>query len=142
MPETPRTRPVLLLILVACAAGAIAFSVWLYAGMMRPPQSLSPAQLADPKSTTADVVLEVANVNDGRHFVGLLLVRGTASSDYIRTHILVKIRRGPDTHLVMGSPADLVNGAIIEVSGSRAAVAPLAIDAGRIVFLTGYVKVR
>lgn len=143
MPAASRNAwPAGLATLGACAIGAVALAVWALTGMMRPPPSQTPEQLADPKQTTADVVVEITGASRNQTLVGLVLVRDSASSGYVRTHTLVRIQGDRATRVLMGSLADLVKGATVDVSGTRVATTPFTVRAARIVVLTGYVKLQ
>jgi hypothetical protein len=143
MSATPRTiRTVLLVILAAGVLGVIFLSWSALSGMMRPPRSESPAKLTDAKTTAVDIVVEV-RARDSRGKVSAeLLAPGTSPASYVRTKTPIQLTPGGSIQFVMGSQADLVNGAIIDVRGMRQSISPLTILVDRVVVLSGNVTVR
>ena len=146
-PPAPRSRTatrrvwalVALAGLIAVAAVIIA-SMSMMRGMMTP-RSETPAQLVGSSSAVADVVLEVAGVRPDQSLVGTLLT-AQADTSYLRTPTQVRVKRTNKTQIVMGSASDLRVEAVIAVRGARSSVAPLTIDATRIVIITDYATVH
>jgi hypothetical protein len=143
MPAAPRTfRTALLVILAAGVLGAVVISWSMLAGMMRPPRSESMAQLTAARSTAVDLVVEVKALDGRGHVAALLLEPGSSAASYVRTKTAVEVTPDRSIQFVMGSQADLVNGAVIDVRGIRESVSPLTILTDRIVVLSGNVTVR
>ena len=143
MSATPRTiRNALLVILAAGVVGVIFLSWSSLSGMMRAPRSESPAKLTDTKTTAVDIVVEV-KARDRRGQVSAeLLAPGTSPTSYVRTKTPIQLTPDRTIRFVMGSQADLVNGAIIDVRGTRQSISPLTILVDRVVVLSGNVTVR
>jgi hypothetical protein len=110
--------------------------------MMRPPRSESVAQLTDAKANPVEIVVEVKALDGLGHFSAVLLAPGSSGASYVRTKTVVHVTPGRSTGYVMGSQADVVSGAVIDVRGARASISPLTILADRIVVLSGNVTVR
>jgi hypothetical protein len=143
MPAAPRTvRTTLLVILAAGVLGVIFMSWWMFTTMMRPPRSESMAQLTEVKTSAVEIVVEVKALDGRRHFSAILLAPGTSGASYVRTKTPVQVALDPSIRYVMGSQADVVNGAVIDVRGTREAISPLTIFADRVVVLSGNVTVR
>jgi multisubunit Na+/H+ antiporter MnhB subunit len=143
MPAAPRTvRTALLVILAAGVVGAVVISWSMLSGMMRPPRSESLTQLTEAKTTAVEIVVEVKAVDTGGQVSAVLLAPGPAGANYVRTNTVVKVTPDRSIRFVMGSQADLVNAAVIDVRGIRTSISPLSILADRIVVLSGNVTVR
>jgi hypothetical protein len=143
MPAAPRTvRTTLLVILAAGVLGVIFMSWSMLTTMMRPPHPESVAQLTKAKTTAVEIVVEVKALDGRGHFSAVLLAPATAGANYVRTNTPVQVALDRPIHYVMGSQADVVSGAIIDVRGSRESISPLTILADRIVVLSGNVTVR
>jgi hypothetical protein len=143
MPAAPSTvRIALLVVLAAGVVGTIVMSWSMLTGIMRPPRSESVTQLSDAKTTAADIVVEVRALDGRGRVSAVLLAPEAASASYVRTKTVVLVVPERSMQFVMGSQADLVTGAIIDVRGTRTSISPLAILADRVVVLTGNVTVR
>jgi hypothetical protein len=139
----PRTVRTALLGILAAGVLAVIFMSWAMLGrMMRPPQSESMTQLAEAKTSAVEIVVEVKRLDWRGTISALLLEPGAAASGYIRTKTPVQITPQRSTRYVMGSAADLVNGAVIDVRGIRETISPLTILADQVVILSGSVTVR
>ena len=137
-----KTLNVLIVILAAALVGAIV-AVWsVVSGMMRPPTSDSPSRLANAKISAVEVVIEVSAANESGSVSGVLLAPGGSATNYMKTKTAVHVNTNSATRFVMGSKTDLTRGAIVAVQGTRVSIAPLVIDSGRIVVLTGSVTVK
>ena len=143
MTAAPRTVwSAVLVILAAVAAGVIAISWSMFSGMMRLPRSETPSQLANVESTAVDVVVEVQALDERGSISAVLLAPGANAAGYVRTETPVQISPEHSIRYVMGTQADLVRGAVIDVRGRRESISPLKIFADRIVVLTGSATVR
>jgi archaellum component FlaG (FlaF/FlaG flagellin family) len=143
MPAAPRTvRTALLVILAASVLGVIFMSWSSLSEMMRLPRSESSAKVTETKTTAVDIVVEVNALDRRGQVSAVLLVPGTAPASYIRTKTPIQIMPDRSIQYVMGSQSDLVNGAVIDVRGTRQSISPLTILADRVVVLSGNVTVR
>jgi hypothetical protein len=143
MPAAPRTvRTALLVMLAASVLGVIFMSWSSLRGMMRLPRSESPAKLTETKTTAVDIVVEVKALDRRGQVSAVLLAPGTAPASYVRTKTPIQITPEQSMQYVMGSKADLVNGAVIDVRGTRQSISPLTILVDRVVILSGNVTVR
>src|SRR5476649_2157106 len=143
MTAAPRTVwSAVLVILAAVTAVVIAISWSMLSGMMRLPRSESPSELANLKSTAVDIVVEIQALDERGRISAVLLAPGANAAGYVRTKTPVQISPAHTVRYVMGTQADLVHGAVIDVRGRRESDSPLTIFADRIVVLTGSATVR
>lgn len=136
--DSPMVKWSLFSLVLAVGIAWAGRDVLLRAGQMKPadtPVSAFSAMTAGSR-TKAVVLLHAV---DGRDLKGKLLERET-DTVYRTTSApgsSIEAVLKPDTFIVMGKPADIVPGAIVQISGTLNANHSLQTD--QIVILTGYV---
>jgi hypothetical protein len=135
------TKRLLIVIFVLAVVAALAIPAFMMRGTMKPPASLSPAMLQSERAgKTVDVVADVVSVDSAGVIAGILLI-ANADGTYSRSTDDLRIRVTSSTTFEMGSISDIRPGSFVAVRGVRTS-ARSTVDAGRVVILDGYLRLR
>ncbi|HLJ83626.1 MAG TPA: hypothetical protein VKT51_05580 [Candidatus Eremiobacteraceae bacterium] len=135
------TKRLLTAIFFLAVIAAIAIPALMMRDMKIAPNAFSAETLRSAHSGTAvDVVMHVASTGSDGLVEGTLL-KADPDGSYSRTADVVLVRMSTSTSFGMGRLADIRPGALVSVKGTWTA-ARATIEAGRVVILTGYLRLR
>ena len=135
------TKRLLIVIFVLAGVAAVAIPAFMLRGMMTPPASLPAASLRSERAgKVIEVVADVESVDSDGTIAGKLLI-ANADGSYSRSTDDLRIRVTSSTAFEMGAMSDIRSGSFIAVRGVRTS-ARSTVDAGRVVILNGYLRLR
>jgi hypothetical protein len=125
-------------VIVAAALSAVGYDIMRRARSMQPADTSAVAITASTAGTHVRAVLRIGQQSGPAIFAAEIL-ESVQGADYRGSGRSVDLKLGPDTRFIMGAPADVKTGAIVQANGVMDAAHGLA--AAKIVVLNDYVHV-